>query len=575
MKRVWMAVWGGIFLFGATILAEEEPVTPIFRATSSQVVFEFIAVDKDGRLVPDLKTDELEVTVDGKKQKLDFLVSPDRKTGVGYVSAPQVAREAGEAAAPGGGSGDGAAPSAATPLSTVILLDTRVLDASNFSHSVDAIRRFINRSLYADSLVMLAEIDRGLKIVTPFTHDRETLLKGVESLRPATVYNPLDRSQLSANLGAAYFDDLLKQVSYLREGLTLLCRALSGSAGNKHIVFFSEGYPLNPIKELEVESRQQAGLAGADARQAVSRTVASRKDPGVLPMVQDVVSLANTYGVKFYTVDARGLVAVSGVGPANVTGDFAAGPGDAKPGDGPRGEQSETGLTEVQVSNLQLTQLGSLDDAQNMLLALAGGTNGSAFFNSNDLGIVLRASTSEDRLTYLGSFKPGLKGKPKFRELRVKCKRKGVIVRSQAGFTDFSPQQVLGLQLTAAFEHPEFFQALHPFVELQTGQAPIEVVMGLPGSEATARPTADKFHLSLGFVGRVFDEDGKPVSKGFDIQRSFAGDLSREQFGGLAVQPLKAKGSLSLSHGKHRLVLAAVDQVSGAVGTVVKEFSVP
>lgn len=292
-------------------------------------------------------------------------------------------------------------------------------------------------------------------------------------------------------------------------------------------------------------------------------------------MVHDVVSLANTYGVKFYTVNARGLEAIPGVGSANVAGDFAAGPGEPIDQRVENIEQSETGPTVLQVSNLQLTQINDLDNAQNTLLALAAGTNGSSYVNSNDLGVVLRASSIEDRFTYLGSFRPELKGKPKFRGLRVKCKRKGVIIRSQTGFTDFTANQVLSLQVSAAFDHPEFFRSLEPILDVQTSKGRAEVVMGLDGKRVTARPEADQFHLALAFVGRVYDENGKPSNNGLDIQKGFSLSLTRQQFLSLEGQPVLDRKTLSLSSGKHRLVLVAADQVSGAVGTAVREFFVP
>ncbi len=570
----WTVSMATLFL-AATLAPVQEPPTPVFRVTSAQVLFEFIAIDEKGHPVRDLRLDEMEVTADGAKQKLDFLIPPGEGNTAGYVNVGQLVADTGSGDQTGEKAGANVAlKPAQVPLQTAILLDSRVLDASNFAHSVDAIRAFIDRSLRADSHVMLAEIDRGLKVVTPLTQDRDLLLKGVETLQPATLYNSLDRKRLLTDLGSSYFDDLLKQVTDLRTGLSLLCRVLSAAPGRKHIVFFSEGYPLNPVQELEVESRQSLGLSGAASRQAASRSVGSRKDPGVLSMVREVVSLANTYGVKFYTVDARGLVAVPGVGEANVSGDFAPGPGQPPAERFEDSAASETGLSEVQVANLQLTQVGDLSDATNTLVALAAGTNGSAYYNTNDLGIVLRASTAEDHFIYLGSFTPKLKGKEKFRRLQVKCKRKGLIIRSQSGFTDYTPQQALSLQLSAAFERPEFFQGLKPLLDVQPGQGGAEVVMGLPGAQVAARPQGEMFHLALAFAGRVYDSGGKPVSSGLDIQRGFAPDVTRDQLNSLAGQPLLARESLKLPSGKHRIVLVAIDQVTGALGTAVSEFSV-
>ncbi len=570
MRSKFLAVLllGALTATGSAVQPERE--RPAFSVTSTRALVEFIAVDEKGRVVKDLTLGDIEVSVDGKKQDVDFLLPPGENFGsTDYVTARQLAnRDSGggpSAELEGGGS----------TLRTAIVLDTRVLDASNFAHSVDAIRRFIEESLEADSLVMLAEIDRGLKIASPFSRDKAALLAALDKLQPATVYNPLDRNRLLGNLGSQYFDDLYKQVGYLREGLTQLCYALSGSPGRKHIVFFSEGYPVNPIKELELDSRQSTALGSADSRQQASRTVASRKDPGVLAMVQEVVSLANSFSINFYSVDARGLVAVAGGGPADVGDrdlDNPAPDGQARRvGDaGPAGDPFD-----VKMSNFSLTRLSSLDDAQDTLVALSAGTNGSAFVHSNDLGAVLRASTNEPKLKYLASFVPKLKGKPKFRRLDVKSKRKGVVIRSQIGFTDFPKEQLLNLQLAAALREPEDFRALEPLLEFETAPGGGQAVIGVEGAKIGARRQDGKYHIEVLFVGQIFDQNGKAVSDQYAIQRGFQADLTQEQFQSLAFQPLKAREELKLGPGKYRVVLAVVDGVAGALGSTVREISVP
>jgi VWFA-related protein len=451
------------------------------------------------------------------------------------------------------------------PLRTAILLDTRALDAKNFSRSVAAIRLFIGESLQAESAVMLAEIDRGLKIRIPFTRDQEQLLQVVDSLTPSTVYNPLAPERLQAD-PIAYLDELGKQVRDLRQGISLLCYSLSGWPGRKHIVFFSEGYPLFPVKEVDRGTRR---IAVTGAQIAANPSL---RDPGVLSMVQDLVSLANTFGTSFYTIDARGLVAVAGIGSPEVSGNVAAGPGESIATRVASLEATETGPTEIQLASFQLTNFSNLDDAQNTLLALAGGTNGSAFFNTNDLGAVLRASTSEQNFKYLVSFAPRVKGKPRFRRLKVKTNRKGVTIRYQLGFTDFSDNQLLNNQLALAFAHPELFRYLDPVLQLETGPGQLTAIVGVHGDKVGAFPQQDSFRIDIVFAGQLYDDKGKPVNQELDIQKEFQVDLSGEQFGGLYKQPLLARQVLQLKPGKFRLVLVVVDRVSGSVGTTEQEF---
>lgn len=565
-------------LGGGLLWSQASEQRPIFRVSSDQVVVEFIAVDKSGRFVTDLKPEELELRVDGKQVNIERLIPPGSTAAGASIATPgetSVRAEA-ERQLPADQTAPTASKSASSAARTVILLDTRVLDAGNFSHSIRAIRRFVDEHLRSGHLVMLAEIDRGLKVATPFTDDRSELLAAVDSLRPSSVYNPLDPSRLRENLGERYFEDLQQQVLYLRSGLKLLCQSLSGFPGRKHVVFFSEGYPLKAIKDLQIFSRLETAFEGADERQEASRTVGSRTDTDVLPMVREVVALANAYGVSFYTVDARGLVALPGAGSADVTADFAAGPGEpveervqhSKSG------AAETGLTEVQVAIFQLTNLNSLDDAQNTLVALAAGTNGSAFYNSNDLEAVMHASTQEQELAYVLSFEPKQKGKPKFHNLKIKSSRQDVIIRSQVGYQDVTEQELTNLRLATALERPDLFQYLSPVIEFQPNTGNRQVIVGVAGDRITGRRQGETYQIEVVFVGQIFDEKGNRLSKKPDIVKGFKVNVPAEQFAGLAQQPLLAGEELKLKPGKYRLVLVVMDQVSGTMGVREQEFRI-
>ncbi|MEE8583601.1 MAG: VWA domain-containing protein, partial [Acidobacteriota bacterium] len=376
---------------------QQETALPVFRVTSERVVVEFIALDQKGRFVNDLGLKEIEVTVDGKKQEVDFLFppgtapqivplgQPGQKPGRKEDSADQPSPSS--QAAPAASPSPDASPSQAR---TVILLDSRVMDASNYHHTVSAIRSFIDESLQANHLVMIAEIDRRLKIRAPFTRDKRALLAAVDVLQPTTVYNPLElarknrlQNSATADLPIAdataknevtkYIDELQQQITSLRGGLRLLCYSLSAMPGRKHVVFFSEGYPMDPLLHLEFGSRNRSAFRSADERQSAAREVGRLKDPGVMSMVNDIVSLANSFGVTFYTVDARGLVGVPGLG-ADIQADTEAVAGRGHKDRFP-GSRDEF----MNLSTFKLTTINDLANTQNTLLALAAGTNGSAF----------------------------------------------------------------------------------------------------------------------------------------------------------------------------------------------------
>src|SRR2546422_4690895 len=58
------------------VFAQEKQPSPVFRITSSRVRVDFVAVDKQGRFVNDLRANEVEIYEDGKKQNVDVFYAP-------------------------------------------------------------------------------------------------------------------------------------------------------------------------------------------------------------------------------------------------------------------------------------------------------------------------------------------------------------------------------------------------------------------------------------------------------------------------------------------------------------------
>ncbi len=534
--------------------AQDDRQIPTYRVTSQRIVFEFLAIDKKtGQYIDNLKKGDLELKVDGKKQKIDRLFPPRPPI--------DASADSGEAESP--------ALTSARTFRTVILLDSRVLDAGNFHQTKEAIRTFLRTSLQSDHLVMLANIDRSLNVLSTFTRDEKVLLESVEGLRPATLSNPLDRSRMLTNRGRDYMDELQRQVVYLRSGLTLLCHTLSGLPGRKQIVFFSEGYPIDPVADLEFEARQQVAFAtSTTARQESSQRAGSTKDPGVLPMLRQVIGLANNFGITFYAVDARGLVAVPGLA-ATASGsrtdpDTATIVSGGQPLD-------QSGLT-----TFRLSTLDSIESARNALIALAGGTNGSAFYNSNDLTAVLRASSEEQRHVYLASFVPTIKKKEgRFRKIQVKAKKKNISLRSQVGYLDADERRATSERLGSAFAAPNLFSHLTPVLEFESNGTKTVVIFGLAGSQVEALPLGDKMRIDLTFLGQVFNSDGDRISDKFEVARAFQTDLPNQRWERIAAEEVLGSQELELPSGKYRIVLVAEDRIAGTLGVTSREFEMP
>ncbi len=510
----------GIFALAAisAALLGAQSQEPVFRVTTQRVIIEFIAVDKHGNAVTDLGREEISVFIDKKRQLVDRLFPPLAAVPVGDGDSQAVA----------GPTDSGSQPPAALqtrgPIRTAILLDSRNMASQNFQRTRRALRRFINESLQDDHFLMIAEINRSLKILTPFTRDRQVLLKAVKGLKPAVLFNLLDSVRANLRPARDYTDELVQQMGYLHSGLRVLMHSISAYPGRKHLVFFSEGYLLNSLQSLEF-ANQIASATGS------IRYSLQFQDAGVIPALKDFIGLANSYGVSFYTTDVRGVIARPGL-TARVAQDF--------------------------------------------LIAMATGTNGAAFYSNNNMGRVLEASTREQRLVYQASLNPDLaeSRKNRFMPVTVTTTRPGVRIRAQAGFYNLDASQLASVRMGQAFKTPQFFKALQPLCEVKPQGDKLEVTFGIDGSQISFAPSKALKRVDMLFAGQVFKKNGDPAFEKFPILRPFAMELSGEQYESLSSQPLLGHQELDLPSGGYRLVFVVQDRLAGTLGASQVEFKV-
>ena len=93
--------------------------TPSFGASAELVVIDLIATDGDGRLVADLRPEEIEVYEDGKPQRLEFarFVTAGDREAAAAPAPPSSPPQAGSPAPPAGQQAPG------PPLSLVVVVD--------------------------------------------------------------------------------------------------------------------------------------------------------------------------------------------------------------------------------------------------------------------------------------------------------------------------------------------------------------------------------------------------------------------------------------------------------------------
>ncbi len=273
-------------------------------------------------------------------------------------------------------SGAPVAATAARGLRLVVLFfDFTSLDADDAARSLRAAEAYIQTIGPADR-VAVVRLEAKLEIQQDFTGDQSALQQALKRL------HGLSRTVLEGNGNGGGSDDSAFAAfnGYQRlRSLRVLTSALAQVPQKKSVVIF-------------------AGNTAADAD---------------LVGITATVDTAVRAGVSFYGVNAIGLTATPPLGDATRASSYG---------------------TEV-LSGAALAQgVGAIHD-QEWLYALARGTGGRAFFDSNDFERPFRTLEDDTREYYMLSYRSSNSRRDgRYRRISVRIHRRGLVLKHQAGY---------------------------------------------------------------------------------------------------------------------------------------------
>ncbi|HEX8292284.1 MAG TPA: VWA domain-containing protein, partial [Pyrinomonadaceae bacterium] len=400
----------------------------VVRITTNLVQFDAVVTDRQGRHVPDLKPEEFEIYLDGRRQEVTNFTFVAGEAGAGRA-AQSAARDGRAAPSP---------PPPPVPLRAGQVRRTIALVADDLGTSFQdiasvrrALKKFVDEQMQPGDLVAIMRTSAGVGALQQFTTDKQLLYRAIERVR----WTPHGRAGIgtfapiepgpSASVGSMTGgtpggdrkgagaeednDDPRDALEEFREGvftvgtlgaLDFIVRGMRELPGRKSVVVFSGGFQI--YRDLN----QPHDRRGSDR---------------ILENLRRLTDQANRASVVIYTMDARGLVA------ANLT---AADNYYPAPGADPAASPLATRGQEI-IRN------------QEGLAYLAEQTGGIFIRNTNDLSGGMERVLEDQRGYYLVGFRPSgdvfepLKGKTRFNKFEVKLKRPGLSIRTRAGFLGF------------------------------------------------------------------------------------------------------------------------------------------
>ncbi len=389
----------------------------VVRITTNLVQVDAVVTDKNGKVVTDLKPDEVQIFEDGKPQKITHFSYYVTETPV--VAPPAKPANPDKNAPP-------LPPVALKPeqvrRTMAIVVDDLGLSFESTYYVRRALKKFVDEQMLAGDLVAIVRTSGGMGALQQFTSDKRQLYAAIERVKwyasgrggvgafapiepptPGAFGTEIDAKNEELN---QFREDLfsvgtLGAVSYVVKGLRQL-------PGRKSVLLISDGFRIYS---------QEDAMRNYLAKERLQR----------------LIDEAGRASVVIYTMNATGLQTMG----------FSAADDLSNPTD-PSGGRSAQDLDQL-LSNRR----NAAFETQQGLDFLAQQTGGIAIRNTNDLGGGIRRVMEDQKGYYLIGYRPDYAtfnprtGRRTFHKLSLKVTRPGKFsVRMRNGFLGRSDEDI-------------------------------------------------------------------------------------------------------------------------------------
>jgi VWFA-related protein len=566
-----------LFILLATALEAQQPGFVLHGGTQ-EVLLDFIVRDKHQKLVKDLRPEDVQIFEDGVPQKLRSFAFRDGRTPAD-VPASRVAGS------------NALNPSSSDPLRQINLV-TLVFEAmSPLSRraAVERAREFLTAETGPNTWIAVYSLRYRLSVQQPYTTDLALLQKAVDHAGTGAyrqfaeenlkIIEQIDSLQ-AYGAAAAEFQPVAPGSAEERgpqnDGALAIAevgtRRADGTAGAAmqqlilKTLFRQEG--TRSIDALRTLIREQARLPGRKTILLFSEGLVI--PPGQPELLESVIAEANRANVSFYTVDTRGLTAISNLRLSQAT---SVAIDDAEQGNGPDFRPVPGGPAVYQT------------DLQANARRLAAGTGGFAMDNSNDLRAALQRVMEDVRSHYEVTYAPisdNFDGH--FRKLEVKLAIPGLKVQSRTGYyavplvngATIAPYELGALNAMNMEPAPRAFP--YTAAVLRFGEDPggvdCRIVFAVPASSLHFNEdgAGQSFEIHLSVLGLVKDDRGQIVAK---VSNDLPYRAPIDKQANFAQGKVTLTLPLQLAPGRYQLQTAVIDREADQASVKKSVLMVP
>ncbi len=411
----------------------------VVRITTNLVQVDAVVTDKNGKLVTDLKPEDVEIFEDGRPQKI---------TNFSFVATTTDAPPEAPRSAP---ADKNAPPVPPVPLkpeqvrrTVALVVDDLGLSFESTYYVRQALKKFVDKQLQPGDLVAIIRTAGGMGALQQFTSDRRQLYAAIDRVK----WYPMGRAGVGA-FAPLESDPTLR----MRNDARRMAAGRPGSAEQRSLKdeeddpagesrqeldqFREDLFAVGTLGALNYVVRGMRDLPGRKSVLLMSDgfKIFNRDDPSrstrVLDSLRRLTDLANRSSVVVYTMDARGLQ-VLGLTAADNTSDYTP-------------EQVEQRLSDRRNDFL---------DSQEGLDYISRQTGGFAIRNNNDLSAGIQRVLEDQKGYYLIGYRPEestfdpATGRRKFHRITLKFKRPGLKHRTRTGFYGVTDEEARPNNLT-------------------------------------------------------------------------------------------------------------------------------
>ncbi len=508
--------------------------TVTFKVNSDLVLTNVVVRDKKtGQLLKGLTEKDFTISEDGKPQ---HIVSFDFQN---VDEAAPLDEATINASAPNGVFGAKTGTATQEELRDhrliVMFFDLTSMQPEDVERAQEAARDYINRQMHPADLVAVASLDATLSLDQDFTASKQLLLHAVNSytgtqgqgyelgatsttnqVEDASSYTPDEQEYNDINTDRELFaiEDIARSLTYLNE--------------KKSLLYFSGGIQRDGIEN-------QASLHAA-------------------------INAAVRANVAIYSVDARGLQAISPLGDAT-SGSL-------------RGTSAFSGAA------LQ-NNLDANFNTQEVMATLSSDTGGKAFFDSNDFSPAFARIQNDTSAYYvIGYHSTDLRRDGRYRRLSIKVDRSDVKLEYRPGYyapadykhaTKDEREQQLQNELASdlpATDMAVYLETLYFRTAPNRFYVPISLVV--PGSQIPFVKGGDRDKATLDIVGQVRDTAGHDIGDVRDTVKLAVDESQR-----VRQKNVQYTTGFNLPTGKYHVKFVVRENETGRMGSFETDLNVP